>query len=929
MDRDRSMARARRFLSSLALVALCCGASLALAVPRTGLDYITDADCDTEACTSASAPGCREGNVLYFCNTGTGFYVPAASVVVPGGSTTQVQFNSSGAFAGDAGMTFNSTTDTLTVEGLTLGVAGLSSPSSGATFGGALTLTTGGLVLSQAGATVDGKNLDNAAMEDEENVFAKRNKFTHGFADYGPRAMVTITADCHVTETSCATTLKTLANTYNIPITVYVQRSPDSAESISAAQLASLASDPLVEIGTHTCDHPGGYETFESGWSTISASNTVKGGMTDWNSSTFGVDAGDLIVWNRQDTVEPKRITVVTDATTMTINNSTDIGFRRKSDYAIFDAYDTGTVTVDGSPTPSAVVTGSGTAWTSTTSGVVKARTSGYGSMVIIEGAPANPYYVSTVDSATQITLTETLAVDLTGVAYAIVPGAYVLADQVTVSRSEIRTDASDSTLTVEAFAAPHNTWGKFWGPTVAGVGITTATTGANGGFRSWNLYNGALNPLNLNRHMTQGRDTGQDMINRAQAAIDSGSWVIFNVEETADNKSDTGTVATNGTDQVTGTGTTLATDSVGSGDFIVIDGASRGYQVTSRSGEVLTLSETLATADQNLSGKTFYVVDTAKASDTAESSEGAITDLFEWLDANRTSVMPINITAGMKRARHLSSERYSVDHLYNPKFRVTNSLAFSAITSTTRNRWDGWNATGGDLTRLQEDSRGGLKMVHSSSLSDTVALDLYYLEPGRTYTLRGEIDVQSVTGTPTTMRACIDRGFFFTDNQTHCAPNGKVVDVGRYPFSITFSTAPSAIMAYVTSAAAAGSFPIPAYPINKVKVESHTASSGIYVISHPPVDGGVRPVVASRTADVACTTSGTDGHQFTVTCRTIAATPAASDADFTVMIPQDQIAAIGMLPPKVSLEFNGQGTVSFLGMGLSEAMPTTATGSP
>ncbi len=34
----------------------------------------------------------------------------------PGGSDTQVQFNDGGAFGGDAGMTYNKTTNTLTVE---------------------------------------------------------------------------------------------------------------------------------------------------------------------------------------------------------------------------------------------------------------------------------------------------------------------------------------------------------------------------------------------------------------------------------------------------------------------------------------------------------------------------------------------------------------------------------------------------------------------------------------------------------------------------------------------------------------------------------------------------------------------------------------------------------------------------------------------
>ena len=148
MDRDRSMGRAWSFLFSLALVVLLAAASVAIAAPRTGLDYITDADCDTEACTSASAPGCREGNILYLCNAGTGLYMPVASATPPGGANLQCQFNNNGVFGGDAGCTYNPATDTLSVEGLNIGIAGSYSPSAIVTFdtltlGGDLTLSTG------------------------------------------------------------------------------------------------------------------------------------------------------------------------------------------------------------------------------------------------------------------------------------------------------------------------------------------------------------------------------------------------------------------------------------------------------------------------------------------------------------------------------------------------------------------------------------------------------------------------------------------------------------------------------------------------------------------------------------------------------------------------------------------------------------------
>jgi len=48
---------------------------------------------------------------------------PAGGGGSPGGSTTQVQFNNAGAFAGDAGLTYNSATDTLTTGTVNVGVS--------------------------------------------------------------------------------------------------------------------------------------------------------------------------------------------------------------------------------------------------------------------------------------------------------------------------------------------------------------------------------------------------------------------------------------------------------------------------------------------------------------------------------------------------------------------------------------------------------------------------------------------------------------------------------------------------------------------------------------------------------------------------------------------------------------------------------------
>ena len=59
------------------------------------------------------------GQVLSTDGAGTLSFTTVSGGGSPGGATTQVQFNNAGAFAGDAGLTYNSTTDTLTGVNLT------------------------------------------------------------------------------------------------------------------------------------------------------------------------------------------------------------------------------------------------------------------------------------------------------------------------------------------------------------------------------------------------------------------------------------------------------------------------------------------------------------------------------------------------------------------------------------------------------------------------------------------------------------------------------------------------------------------------------------------------------------------------------------------------------------------------------------------
>ena len=98
--------------TQLDIVTLRAGGIIAVGdqlVPDAAGTVVTAASGQFVAITAATS-----GTTLsaYKNKAGTG-----GSSGTPGGSTTQVQFNNAGAFAGDAGLTFNSTTDALTVAG--------------------------------------------------------------------------------------------------------------------------------------------------------------------------------------------------------------------------------------------------------------------------------------------------------------------------------------------------------------------------------------------------------------------------------------------------------------------------------------------------------------------------------------------------------------------------------------------------------------------------------------------------------------------------------------------------------------------------------------------------------------------------------------------------------------------------------------------
>lgn len=112
---------ARRFswFSLGLLVALATPALAAvfnLFGPATGILKGSASTYQTTAAVSADVAGLWSGT----CNSSTflrgdGACATPSGTVSPGGADTQVQFNDSSAFGGDAGLTYNKTTDTLTI----------------------------------------------------------------------------------------------------------------------------------------------------------------------------------------------------------------------------------------------------------------------------------------------------------------------------------------------------------------------------------------------------------------------------------------------------------------------------------------------------------------------------------------------------------------------------------------------------------------------------------------------------------------------------------------------------------------------------------------------------------------------------------------------------------------------------------------------
>jgi len=154
---------------------------------------------------------CTDNEAAAVVGTDALTFATITSVIGAAGSNTQVQFNSSGALAGDAGLTYNAGTDSLTVVGSVIGgtlTDGALSSTSGtvtggvaATFSGAVTggSFTDGTATLTAGALSGVTNLTTTG----NTVLGNATTDTLGFYGVGPivqGAAVTVGSDAASTQ---------------------------------------------------------------------------------------------------------------------------------------------------------------------------------------------------------------------------------------------------------------------------------------------------------------------------------------------------------------------------------------------------------------------------------------------------------------------------------------------------------------------------------------------------------------------------------------------------------------------------------------------------------------------------------------------------------------------------------------------------------
>lgn len=769
--------------------------------------------------------------------------------------------------------------------------------------------------------------------------------------DRTPLGMITLAGDHHGCADWPSTQLKPLADANRIKATVYITRTPatpcSAGGQLTDALLQALASDPYIEIGSHVGGGIGNGAHFllpsghGEGVLMTDATVTVRG-----NGTTFASADVTRVLHIPGERAFPYLITAVTDARTLTVSPATASIY--VGSYWVYETESTSTVSVDGSPTPSAVMTcTAGCAWNATDFVVASdAFTGAVGSMVLIAGAPANPYFVASIGSATSITLDKTINIDLTAVEYAILPWFETVRTFVKNGRDELEADAGLATGKVRTIGAPLNAGSPIIGPYLKHtLGIESVASDIIG---NPYIFPGTTDGTFIDRLQVSGHWGVKSWKNLIDSVADSGAWVVTNMENViaADYKTGTANV-TAGSNAVTGTSTLWATAAALASCrttpsdcwiFWKDDPDPMSYRIASFDTETqLTLDpldtsfgssvDVDSTPANNQSGN-YWIVNLGGANSTCRNiATGAcvitVTEALDqamiYLDANRERVIAVTHWEGLQRFRQLSYgyRDAAVNLLPNPKFRLgrLDLLPPRALFTTGTGNTDlaifGWTfSISGNMnatTTVSVDAAGVLTFSNTGAAGPRLVLSADVVAPygGDSYVVGADMEPPASGGTTTRFMIDVQTLHQINMNDTQNVntfrlPLGAAIYAAGLPRTFAYTVLPNfnpgiykarfdcdpEPCANPSDVLASRTQSGNASP-DPFVMDASSATAGVYTITYPPT-GNLRPLmwITPLTALTNCRTGVPGRSSVVITCVNDAGVGVDTDFQFALYDP-------------------------------------------
>lgn len=239
----------------------------------------------------------KNGTVYYGGGASTG-----SSSSSPGGSDTQVQFNDGGSLGGDSGLTYNKTTDSLTVAGPVVGTGGMTI--SGGTTN--INLTGNRTTNINTGATFGTVNIGGSSENADINIEGANVSLTSSAGELHIEAL-NLNLDTNnaakqivIGNTNAGTTLRLLSGTAGVKITPSLLPSSDDGAALGSTSLEwsdlFLASGAVINYADSNV-----VITHSSGILTV--------GTGDLRVSTAGTNSASVVTVGGTQTLTSKTLT--------------------------------------------------------------------------------------------------------------------------------------------------------------------------------------------------------------------------------------------------------------------------------------------------------------------------------------------------------------------------------------------------------------------------------------------------------------------------------------------------------------------------------------------------------------------------------------------------------------------------------------------